>query len=105
MKLSLASLGLSSRRTAVYLAVLLALIFVVRTVSLRPVPVIAHTVAAGPAQAEVMGTGTLAARVKVNLSPKIQGRLDDDELQQQVEIARAAPGAFAIFARGVRRVP
>lgn len=122
MKLSLASLGLSGRRTAVYLAVLLALVFVVRTVALRPVPVIAHTVAAGPVQAEVMGTGTLAARVKVTLSPKIQGRLaavladqndtvragqvlarlDDDELQQQVEIARAALAATRATADRVR---
>lgn len=58
---------------------------------------------------EVMGTGTLEARVSTTISPKISGRikqvcvdqgdaveqdqllvqLDDEELQQQVEIARA----------------
>jgi multidrug efflux pump subunit AcrA (membrane-fusion protein) len=58
---------------------------------------------------EVMGTGTLEARISTTISPKIAGRigqtladqgdrvesgqllvrLDDDELQQQVEIARA----------------
>lgn len=58
---------------------------------------------------EVMGTGTLEARVSTTISPKIAGRigrvlvdqgdsveagqllvqLDDEELQQQVEIARA----------------
>lgn len=122
MKLSLAFRGLSGRRTAVYLAVLLALVFVVRAIVLRPVPVLAHTVSAGPVQAEVMGTGTLAARVKVTLSPKIQGRLaavladqndtvragevlarlDDDELQQQVEIARAALAATRATADRVR---
>lgn len=77
---------------------------------LKPVPVVVHEVRAGTVLAEVMGTGTLAARVKVALSPKIQGRLvevlvdqnasvhagqllarlDDGELRQQVEMARAA---------------
>lgn len=79
----------------------------------RPVPVVAYPVAGGDVRAEVMGTGTLAARVKVALSPKIQGRLvevcvdqndrvqagallarlDDGELRQQVEIARATLAA------------
>lgn len=89
---------------------LLAIAAVVRFVIFKPVPVAWHDVAAGRVSAEVMGTGTLAARVKVALSPKIQGRLvevladqndtvragqllarlDDGELRQQVEIARAA---------------
>lgn len=89
---------------------LLAIGVVVRFVILKPVPVDRHEVTAGRVSAEVMGTGTLAARVKVALSPKIQGRLvevlvdqndsvragqllarlDDGELRQQVEIARAA---------------
>ncbi len=73
------------------------------------VPVIEHQIEAGKLVAEVMGTGTLEARVKSTMSPKIAGRvheifvdqgdhvkagqtlftLDDAELQQQVEIAEA----------------
>lgn len=73
------------------------------------VPVIEHQIEAGELVAEVMGTGTLEARVKSTISPKIAGRvhevfvdqgdhvkagqplftLDDVELQQQVEIAQA----------------
>lgn len=73
------------------------------------VPVIEHQIKAGELVAEVMGTGTLEARVKSTISPKIAGRLhevhvdqgdsvkagqilftlDDAELQQQVEIAEA----------------
>lgn len=74
-----------------------------------PVPVSEHEIARGEIVAEVMGTGTLEARVKSIISPRISGRigtllvdqgdrvetgqllltLDDAELQQQVEIARA----------------
>ncbi|QDV26483.1 efflux RND transporter periplasmic adaptor subunit [Aureliella helgolandensis] len=74
-----------------------------------PVPVISHTVEHGTIIAEVMGTGTLEARIETTISPKISGRvvevlvdqgsrvakgdllvrLDDEELQQQVAIARA----------------
>ncbi len=78
-------------------------------VKFSPVPVIAHQLERGPIVAEVMGTGTLEARVATTVSPKISGRievvlvdqgdrvavgdllvrLDDDELQQQVAIAQA----------------
>ncbi|MDP1797441.1 MAG: efflux RND transporter periplasmic adaptor subunit [Planctomycetaceae bacterium] len=74
-----------------------------------PVFVREHLVSRGDLRAEVMGTGTLEARIKTSVSPKISGRihsiavdqgdtvssgnilvtLDDDELQQQVEIAQA----------------
>ncbi|MCX7408480.1 MAG: efflux RND transporter periplasmic adaptor subunit [Planctomycetales bacterium] len=74
-----------------------------------PIQVRQQQVARGELRAEVMGTGTLEARVKASMSPKISGRvraiavdqgdavssgqvlvtLDDDELQQQVEIAQA----------------
>jgi HlyD family secretion protein len=73
------------------------------------VPVIEHEIANGEIVAEVLGTGTLEARVKSTISPKIAGRvheilvdqgdkaqagqllftLDDTELKQQVEIAQA----------------
>ena len=78
-------------------------------VRFSPIQVRQHQVARGELTAEVMGTGTLEARVKASISPKISGRvrtiavdqgdevssgkvlvtLDDDELQQQVEIAQA----------------
>lgn len=78
-----------------------------------PIPVVEYRIAAGEIVAEVMGTGTLEARVKSTISPKIAGRiqdipvdqgdsvqanqllftLDDAELKQQVEIAEAGVAA------------
>ena len=78
-----------------------------------PLPVLAHTVARGAISAEVMGTGTLEARVKTTVSPRIQerllevlvdqgdavkadqllARLDDAESKQQVAIAAATLAA------------
>lgn len=75
-----------------------------------PTQVEAHSVTKGDIVAEVLGTGTLEARVKTTVSSKIQGRLtempvdqndcvadgqllarlDDNELRQQVEIAEAS---------------
>ncbi len=74
-----------------------------------PVAVDFHTVGRDTIVAEVMGTGTLEARVKATISPKISGRiaevlvdqgqtvsagqllvrLDDEDLRQQVKIAEA----------------
>jgi RND family efflux transporter MFP subunit len=110
MNVSLKSLPQLARRRLKYIVILFVVTTVIGFLSLRPVSVVRYTVARGPVTVEVMGTGTLAARVKVALSPKIQGRLgevlvdqndkvragqllarlDDGELQQQVEIARAA---------------
>jgi HlyD family secretion protein len=73
------------------------------------ISVVEHKISSGEVIAEVMGTGTLEARVKSTISPKIAGRiheilvdqgsnvtsgqplftLDDAELKQQVEIAQA----------------
>lgn len=86
-----------------------AVVIVVYWVKLSPVTVISHKIERGPIVSEVMGTGTLEARISVTVSPKISGRilevpidqgdrvsagdtlvrLDDSELKQQVEIARA----------------
>jgi RND family efflux transporter MFP subunit len=75
----------------------------------KPVLVATHRVEMGTVTEEVMGTGTLEARVSASISPKIAGRiealhadqgdtvsageklvqLDDGELEQQVEIAVA----------------
>lgn len=91
------------------IAVLVALGAAIYWVRFSPIQVRQHPVARGELRAEVMGTGTLEARVKASITPKISGRvrmiavdqgdevssgkvlvtLDDDELQQQVEIAQA----------------
>jgi HlyD family secretion protein len=87
--------------TAVYLA------------KFRSLPVIGHEVTKGALFSEVMGTGTLEARVKTTISPRLQerlaevlvdqndavqagqllARLDDGELRQQVEVAEAGLAA------------
>jgi len=74
-----------------------------------PVRVVSHRVERGEIISEVMGTGTLEARVRATISPKIAGRidtihadqgdqvaagdllveLDDDDLAEQVEMAEA----------------
>jgi HlyD family secretion protein len=78
-------------------------------VRFKPLAVIGHPAARGEIAAEVMGTGTLEAKVQTVVSTKIAGRiaaipadqgdlvragqlllqLDDSEFRQQVEIARA----------------
>ncbi len=74
-----------------------------------PIPVEGHQIEQGDIVVEVMGTGTLEARVTTTISPKISGRvetihadqgdrvkadqllvqLDDEELTQQVAVAQA----------------
>lgn len=98
-----------SGRGAKAVAVVAALAAVVYWVRFSPIPVRQHQVTRGELRAEVLGTGTLEARVKSSITPNISGRirtidadqgdevvsgkvlvtLDDDELQQQVEIAQA----------------
>ncbi|MCA9132838.1 MAG: efflux RND transporter periplasmic adaptor subunit, partial [Planctomycetales bacterium] len=76
---------------------------------LAPVPATSHVVSRATVTEEVLGTGTLEARVRATVSSKISGRilqllvdqgdrvqagqllmtLEDDELQQQVAIAEA----------------
>ncbi len=80
-----------------------------------PIPVIAHAAERGSVVGEVMGTGTLEARVEATISSKISGRivevladqgqqvsvgellvrLDEEELKQQVVIASAGVDAAA----------
>lgn len=100
-----------SHRSIVWLIVsIIVLLFAVYWLKFKPVPVMAHTVANGDLHGEVMGTGTLEARVKTTISPRIQerlaevyvdqgdtvkagqllARLDNAELQQQVAVARAS---------------
>lgn len=103
-----------SIRSLVTWLIIIALVgFAVYKLKFTPTPVISHTVARGEIIAEVMGTGTLEARVKTTVSPRIperlievladQGdtvkagqllaRLDDAEAKQQVAIAEAALAA------------
>jgi len=90
-----------------------AVAFAVYRMKFAPVPVMAHKVGAGLVVAEVMGTGTLEARVKTAISPRIQerlaevlvdqndvvkagqllARLDDGELKMEVEVATASLAA------------
>jgi HlyD family secretion protein len=90
------------------LVLLIALIIVYR-IHFAPVPVESCAVKTGKISSEAMGTGTLEARVRATISPKISGRiaqvlvdqgdkvikgqklvlLDDEDLRQQVEMAKA----------------
>jgi len=83
--------------------------FVVYRVRYAPISVDSRAAAIGPVVSEVMGTGTLEARVSATISPKISGlvtqvladqgdrvkkgqvlaTLNDGDLQQQVKIAQA----------------
>ncbi len=102
-----------ARTSGKWVGVALLIAFVVYRVKFAPMSVMVHKVAVGPIVAEVMGTGTLEARVKTTISPRIQerlaevlvdqndsvaagqllARLDDGELKQQVEVAIATLAA------------
>jgi len=104
---------ISLRKLLPWLIVTMIVVFAVYRLKFAPVPVVVHKVAVGPIVAEVMGTGTLEARVKTTISPRIQerlaevlvdqndrvaagqllARLDDGELKQQVEVALATLAA------------
>lgn len=108
MKLNWDSIRLWSWRS-LQLVAMLAIVAAGSYWYFAAVPVVEHQVKNGELVAEVMGTGTLEARVKSTISPKIAGRvreilvdqgdqvragqllftLDDAELKQQVEIAQA----------------
>jgi HlyD family secretion protein len=98
------------RKSARWVILAAVAALVVYRMKFAPVPVLVHEVKSGPLIAEVMGTGTLEARVKTTLSPRLQerlaevlvdqndsvkagqllARLDDGELRMQVEGAEAA---------------
>jgi len=107
-----AGMRLAMRAMAVgwKLAVLAAIaVFVLYRVRYAPVSVDSQVAAVGPIASEVMGTGTLEARVSATISPKISGlitqvladqgdrvkkgqvlaTLYDGDLRQQVEMAKA----------------
>lgn len=94
-------------RWPVIIALIAGVVLYIRS---RPTAVDSHDVSRATVVAEVMGTGTLEARVQTTLSPKISGRLaevlidqgdhvtagqllaklDDEELAQQVRVAEAS---------------
>jgi len=96
-----------------YLVLLAVIALIVYWIRFSPAPVMGSPVKRGEITAEVMGTGTLESRVQMTVSSKIAGRitalpvdegdgviegqvlvrLDDNELKQQVEIARSALAA------------
>ncbi|WP_432745368.1 efflux RND transporter periplasmic adaptor subunit [Methylobacter sp. G7] len=113
---------LSARHLIWLIVAVIVLLFAVYWLKFKPVPVIAHTVANGDLYGEVMGTGTLEARVKTTISPRIQerlaevffdqgdtvktgqllARLDDAELKQQVAVAQATLAAASTTVTRVR---
>jgi HlyD family secretion protein len=90
-----------------WLVVAVVIVFAVYRLKFSPMPVAAYILATGEVRGEVMGTGTLEARIKTTISPRIQeqlaevlvdqndfvkagqllARLDDGELKMQVGVA------------------
>ena len=109
MKANEATMWRWARTGLKWLVVALVVGFAVYRMKFAPMAVVMHKLATGPVVAEVMGTGTLEARVKTTISPRIQerlaevlvdqndvvktgqllARLDDGELKMQVEVAEA----------------
>ena len=110
------------RKLVPWLLVAVIVAFAVYRLKFSPTPVAAYTVATGEIRGEVMGTGTLEARVKTTISPRIQerlaevlvdqgdrvsagqllARLDDGELKRQVEVAEASLASAKATADRVR---
>ncbi len=113
---------ISLRKLLPWLIVAAVVAFAVHRLKFSPMPVTAHTIATGEVRGEVMGTGTLEARVKTTISPRIQerlaevlvdqgdtvkdgqllARLDDAETRQQVAIAEATLAAARATVERVR---
>ena len=103
----------SFRKLLPWLVAVVVVAFGIYRFKFKPTAVTAHTIATGEVRSEVMGTGTLEARVKTTISPRIQerlsevlvdqgdyvksgqllARLDDAETKQQVAIAEATLAA------------
>lgn len=108
MNISRFSAGL--RRSAKWLALAVIVAFVAYRLKFATVPVQMFEMKPGVVTGEVMGTGTLEARIKTTISPRLQerlaevlvdqnefveagqllARLDDGELTRQVEVAAAS---------------
>jgi HlyD family secretion protein len=112
----------STRKLLPWLVVVAIILFAVYRLKFSPTQVAAYTVATGEVRGEIMGTGTLEARVKTVISPRIQerlaevlvdqgdvvksgqllARLDDAETRQQVAIAEATLSAARATAERVK---
>lgn len=110
------------RKSAKWLVLVVIAAVVFYRVKFAAVPVEGFEVQPGVVIGEVMGTGTLEARMKTTISPRIQerlaevlvdqndfvkagqllARLDDGELKRQVEVAEAALAAAKSTAERVR---
>ncbi len=110
------------RKSAKWLILVLIAGIVLYRVKFVAVPVEAFEVKPATVVGEVMGTGTLEARVKTTISPRIQerlaevlvdqgdavsagqllARLDDGELKRQVDVAEATLAAVKATAERVR---
>jgi RND family efflux transporter MFP subunit len=110
------------RKNWKWLVLLAVAVAVVLRIKLAATLVVAHVVQKTNVVAEVMGTGTLEARVKTTLSPRIQerlaevlvdqgdsvvagqllARLDEGELKRQVEVSEAALASAKATADRVR---
>lgn len=110
------------RRTVLGLLIVVLGGVAARQLMLRPVHVQTHVVATGEVRGEVAGTGTLEARFKTTVSPRIQERLvevpvdqgdtvrsgqllaklDDAELQRQLAVAEATLAAARATVERVR---
>lgn len=98
--------GMRALKYPLVLAIIAGIVWYIRS---QPIQVESYTVSTGPVVRSVMGTGTLEARIRTTISPKIQGRiaevlvdqgsvvkagqilvrLDDEDLAQQVRMATA----------------
>ncbi len=63
------------RKVLPWLVVAAVVAFAVYRLKFSPMPVTAYSICLGEVRGEVMGTGTLEARVKTTISPRIQERL------------------------------
>jgi RND family efflux transporter MFP subunit len=110
------------RKIILWALLMIAIGFVIYRIGFMPIPVSVHRVSTGQVVAEVMGTGTLEARIRATVGSKIQGRLtqiladqntsvkkgqilailDSRELIGQVNIAEASFNAAKATAERVR---
>lgn len=101
------------RKSAKWIVLAAIVVVLLYRVKFAPTRVLGYEVKNGPIIAEVMGTGTLEARIKTTISPQIQerlaevlvdqndpvkagqllARLDDGELKGQVAVAEATVAA------------
>lgn len=110
------------RKIILWAVLIIAVGLIICRIWFMPIPVSVHRVSTGQVIAEVMGTGTLEARIRTTVSAKIQGRLtqiladqntsvkkgqllavlDSRELIGQVNIAEASLNAAKAIAERVK---